>query len=161
MTAGDPRSHAGRPAAGLTPADATAAIIVDERGRYLLQLRDDSPTIFFPGTWGCFGGARNAGESDEQTLTRELDEELGLDLARHPHRYFCRFTFAFAREGGGEGSFYRTFYVVEAPSAVLADLRLTEGQAMRCFPGDVLFRERITPYDHFALWMHHHRIAVP
>ena len=34
--------------------DAVAAIIVDEDGRYLMQLRDDIPRIFYPGHWGCF-----------------------------------------------------------------------------------------------------------
>jgi hypothetical protein len=40
----------------LQTGDAVAAIIVVEDGRYLLQLRDDIPRIFYPGFWGCFGG---------------------------------------------------------------------------------------------------------
>src|SRR5262252_4231561 len=42
--------------------DAVAAIITVEDGRYLMQLRDDIPRIFYPGHWGCFGGAVSAGE---------------------------------------------------------------------------------------------------
>src|SRR5262244_3716729 len=40
--------------------DAVAAIITVEDGRYLMQLRDDKPRIFYPGHWGCFGGAVGA-----------------------------------------------------------------------------------------------------
>jgi hypothetical protein len=36
------------------------------RGRYLVQLCDSKPTIFFPDHWGCFGGAGEAGETDER-----------------------------------------------------------------------------------------------
>ena len=36
---------------------AAKAIIIDAQGRYLFQLRDDIPTITFPGYWGLFGGA--------------------------------------------------------------------------------------------------------
>ena len=43
--------------------DAVAAIITVEDGRYLMQLRDDIPRIFYPGHWGCFGGAVGPDES--------------------------------------------------------------------------------------------------
>ena len=41
----------------LTPSDAAVALIVLDDGRYLLQLRDQKPKIFYPGHWGLFGGA--------------------------------------------------------------------------------------------------------
>ncbi len=46
----------------LRASDAVAAIITVEDGRYLMQRRDDIPGIFYPGHWGCFGGAVAAGE---------------------------------------------------------------------------------------------------
>ena len=54
------------------------ALLVDERGRYLLQRRDDRPDILHPGALGLFGGGLEAGESADQAMRRELAEEIGL-----------------------------------------------------------------------------------
>ena len=40
------------PQGSLKPANAAVALIVDEQARYLVQLRDLKPTIFFPDHWG-------------------------------------------------------------------------------------------------------------
>ncbi len=50
------------------------ALIRDERGRVLLQKRSDF------GVWGFPGGTQEIGESIEQTLVREVREEVGLDV---------------------------------------------------------------------------------
>ena len=47
------------------------ALIRDERGRVLLQKRSDF------GVWGFPGGTQEIGESIEQTLVREVCEEVG------------------------------------------------------------------------------------
>ena len=43
---------------------------------YLLQLRDNNPSIVYPGCWGLFGGSIEAGESPREAITRELQEEI-------------------------------------------------------------------------------------
>ena len=53
---------------------AVAAIYQD--GKYLMQLRDDIPGIFYPGVWGLFGGQIETGEEPKAAVKRELVEEI-------------------------------------------------------------------------------------
>ena len=75
----------------LRVSDAVAAILVVDRDRYLMQLRDDVPDIWYPGHWGLFGGAVDAGEDEIAALRRELREELELEL--QTAELFVRFDF--------------------------------------------------------------------
>jgi 8-oxo-dGTP pyrophosphatase MutT (NUDIX family) len=143
------------PRGPLKPADAAVALIVDKDGRYLVQLRDSKPTIFFPDHWGCFGGALEPGETDERCLEREIDEELGLDLRQCAVRHFTTFTFDFGFAGGSV--IHRAFFEVKAPAASLANLTLREGREKRLFPGPELLAMQVVPYDRFAIWMHCYR----
>jgi 8-oxo-dGTP diphosphatase len=54
-----------------------AIAILYQGDRYLLQLRDNIPTIVYPGHWAFFGGHLDPGESPDQAIRRELQEEIG------------------------------------------------------------------------------------
>ncbi len=144
-----------QPAGPLQPADAAVALIVDEADRYVVQLRDAIPTIFFPDHWGCFGGALEDGESYEAGLARELHEELALDIAGLDVSEFTDFSFDFAFAGGGV--IHRRFFEVRLPSSRIADLRLAEGRDLGVFAGPDLLARQVVPYDRFAIWMHCYR----
>jgi 8-oxo-dGTP pyrophosphatase MutT (NUDIX family) len=146
------------PQGPLRPANAAVALIVDEQARYLVQLRDPKPTIFFPDHWGCFGGALEPGETDEGCLARELDEELGLDLRHCAVRHFTTFTFDFGFAGGSV--IHRAFYEVVATEALLANLTLHEGRSKQLFAGPELLTKQVVPYDRFAIWMHCYRVEL-
>lgn len=140
--------------AELEPVDAVAAILLDGAGRYLLQHRDLLPHIFYPDHWGCFGGAVEQGEDPVQALLRELKEELELEAAPAQVALFTRFDFDFRPLG--KGKVYRAYYEVRMASGGTSKLRLHEGQAIGEFEGEEIFGlPRVTPYDAFALWMHH------
>ncbi|WDS35773.1 Nudix family hydrolase [Pseudoxanthomonas sp.] len=68
-----------------------AAVITDARGRILLARRGDGRDL--AGLWEFPGGKREPGESTEDTLIRELQEELGITvqvgapIMRVPHLY--------------------------------------------------------------------------
>lgn len=54
-------------------------LLVDRRGRILLQERDEHPRID-PEKWGLTGGHVEPGEEFEQAAHRELEEETGVQL---------------------------------------------------------------------------------
>ena len=60
---------------GVKPLEVAIAII-EQDGKFLMQLRDDIPGIIHPGVWGLFGGHLAPGEKPETGLKRELIEEI-------------------------------------------------------------------------------------
>ncbi len=107
--------------------DAVAAIIAVEDGRYLMQLRDDIPRIFYPGHWGCFGGAVRPGEDGIGALRRELAEEL--EMPNPAAEQFVRFDFDL--EKLGQKQCYRTYYEFKVSAAEVSRFVLHEGAEMR------------------------------
>jgi 8-oxo-dGTP diphosphatase len=70
-----------------------ALAMLHRDGRWLIQLRDEIPTIVAPGCWGLFGGHLDPGETPEQALRRELLEEISWQplalepvMVHHIHR---------------------------------------------------------------------------
>jgi 8-oxo-dGTP pyrophosphatase MutT (NUDIX family) len=142
------------------PAHAAAALIEvegEDSDRFLLQHRDRIAGILYPGFWGCFGGARDAGETAEQALRRELKEELGLDVRSADYFTAVNYDFRFC----GKGVTLREYYVVRIAAAVLDTLTLGEGQAMAAFdPTEVFALRDIIPFDLWAIWLYVHREAL-
>jgi len=95
-----------------------ALAMLQRDGRWLMQLRDEIPSIVAPGCWGLFGGHLDPGETPEQALRRELLEEISWQpatlepvMVHHIPR--------------------RTAHVFRAELSVpLEQLRLLEGQDM-------------------------------
>ena len=56
------------------------ALLVDTNGKLIVQQRDDKPGITNPGMVSLFGGTSHDGESPIETLCRELQEELELEV---------------------------------------------------------------------------------
>jgi 8-oxo-dGTP diphosphatase len=55
-------------------------LLFDRDARLLIYLRDDNPQIPFPNHWDFFGGHLEQGETPEQALVREVEEEIGIEL---------------------------------------------------------------------------------
>ncbi len=135
----------------LQTCDAVAAIIMVEDGRYLMQLRDDIPRIFYPGFWGCFGGAVTSGEEPVAALRRELREELEFEL-RDCHKIL---SLDFDLGGINGKKHYRHYYLATTTQAESGRFVLHEGAAMRLFtPAEIFALTNLTPYDAFALWIY-------
>jgi 8-oxo-dGTP pyrophosphatase MutT (NUDIX family) len=143
----------------LRPANAAAALLIVD-GRYLLQLRDNKTGIFFPNHWGCFGGALDPGETPEQTLIREVREELGLALKPGAFSYFMQLEYDL--NFANLGRMWRRYFEIVLPSERLQELRLGEGAGMRLFAADEILTGSVlfTPYDAFVLWFHINRARL-
>ncbi len=117
----------------------TTGLIVDARGRFLLQVRDDKPGIVNPGVWGSFGGRVEPHETDrretpEEGFLREMREELSWE----PRRVEL-FAGAPYRSLGEGDQRHQLIYVFAAALNVPEDaLILGEGQAMGLFAPDAL-----------------------
>ena len=91
--------------------DVAVGVLIDEQGRFLLTSRPEGKV--YAGCWEFPGGKVEAGETIEQALRRELQEELGItigpaipwqiELMDYPHArvrlHFCK---VFAWEGDFE-----------------------------------------------------------
>jgi 8-oxo-dGTP pyrophosphatase MutT (NUDIX family) len=135
----------------LRPAEAVAALIFTPDARYLMQHRDEKPGIFFPGWWGCFGGAVEPGESPADAILRELAEELNFRPEGLAHFATLGLDFSFA----GHRILPRHFFTVQIDEAAVEQMRLGEGQALALIPGaELLCMPRVIPYDATVIWQH-------
>jgi 8-oxo-dGTP diphosphatase len=57
-----------------------AIILENDKGEFLLALRDNKSWIPFPNHWDLIGGHVEEGETPEEAVKREYKEELGLEL---------------------------------------------------------------------------------
>lgn len=55
-------------------------IFINKNKEVLLFLRDNKPDIPDPNKWDLFGGFGEKGETPEETIIREIKEEIELDL---------------------------------------------------------------------------------
>ncbi|MEU6639775.1 NUDIX domain-containing protein [Streptomyces rochei] len=131
-----------------------SALIYNDRGEYLLHLRDYFPgQIWEPGMWSLLGGGREPQDATlEDTVRRELAEEAGLDLAD-----LSPFATEYASHDDG----------TTVPIAVYAgrwngdprELRLTEGVMLAWFAPDDLHRLRLA--DTTSALVRRHAAGLP
>lgn len=96
------------------------ALLFDRNGQLLIYLRDNKPEISFPGYWDLFGGRVEPGETPEQALVREVEEELGIKI----DNYTLYKTYESHTEARPNVKYV---YVVHIPQAA-GELTLYEGQ---------------------------------
>jgi 8-oxo-dGTP pyrophosphatase MutT (NUDIX family) len=127
-----------------------AALLVHD-GRYLMQLRDDKPTILLPDHWGLFGGTVEPGEDAAAAMRRELAEELEWrprDLAA-----FTEMTLLLPLNPPRLDRM--SFFIAPVTAADLAAMVQHEGADRRLFEPAVLACEkRVAPWDLAVVLMH-------
>ncbi|MCJ8282766.1 MAG: NUDIX domain-containing protein, partial [Rivularia sp. ALOHA_DT_140] len=66
-----------------------AIAILYRENKFLMQLRDNIPTIPYPGYWAFFGGHIEPGETPEIALRREIIEEINYTLPEKITKFGC------------------------------------------------------------------------
>lgn len=133
----------------LEPKDASCCIIAEDNGSLLLQLRDDSPAIFFPNRWGFFGGAIEQGETPKDAVAREVEEELTLAVDKNRFCDCGKIEIQIS-----DFSLFRYFFFLKLSPHEIATIKLTEGKEFGIFSPCEIKSLQLTPYDEYfhTIW---------
>jgi 8-oxo-dGTP diphosphatase len=118
-------------------------------GKVLLLLRDDIPTIQNPNMWNLPGGGIEDGETEEEALVRELEEEIGI-----VPQTFKRLEKTSYPDGN-----VVTRYLLFITPEEKQKLKLGEGQKMKFFSLDGIMDLPIIPNLRRYLQLHKEKIA--
>ena len=128
--------------------EVAAALIIDTRGRFLLQQRDNIPGIFFPGKIGLFGGHREGDETFLECAVREVHEEISYFVS--PERFEHLASFRGPDPDIADGTLWRELYVIKG--VPVEPLRVTEGALFIAEMKDVpALVPRLAPSAHEAI----------
>jgi 8-oxo-dGTP diphosphatase len=106
--------------------EVAAALIIDTRGRFLLQQRDNVPGILFPGKIGLFGGHREGNETFLECVVREVNEEISLFIP--PERFEHLASYRGTDPYMSGATLWRELYVTT--DVPVEGLRVTEGSLL-------------------------------
>jgi 8-oxo-dGTP pyrophosphatase MutT (NUDIX family) len=136
--------------------EVAAAVLVGSDGRYLLQLRDDKPSIHMPAHWALFGGSLDPGETPAEGMVRELEEELGF---RAPSVTLLA---NLALNTVPVDRLWRMhFFAVPFTDADLAAMVQTEGAGKGLFTAaEAQALPKVAPWDLMAVMLHAHGAAL-
>jgi 8-oxo-dGTP diphosphatase len=113
------------------------AILIDTRGRFLLQQRDDIPGVFQRGKIGLFGGHREGDETYLQCIVREIHEEVSYFLP--PESFIHLISYEGDDVDVAGGTVHGEFFV--ARSIPVEQLVITEGSLLIVEPNGLLLVE--------------------
>ena len=95
--------------------------------KYILQLRDNKPTIAAPSQWSLFGGMKKTSETPLEAISREIYEELSIQPAEFHYLWFTDYLATF------ESEVIRTWFFCSDVGSVWAEHKLLEGQSVGIF----------------------------
>ncbi|MEM6346195.1 MAG: NUDIX domain-containing protein [Bacteroidota bacterium] len=106
-------------------------ILENPKHGILTYLRDNKDTIPYPHHWDMFGGYVEEGESVEEALVRELQEELGIELKEYT--FFRKYELRGTEPADNDKHvFYAQIH------SELEDLTLYEGERLGYFKREMI-----------------------
>lgn len=115
-----------------------AKALVTHEGKILLILRDDNPNIAYPNTWNMPGGGIEGDETPEESVVRELKEEINLTPSSVIDLGTTTYT---------DGSVVSRFHVPVTDDE-LSSIRLEhEGQKIGWFTLEELLELNVSPHS--------------
>ncbi len=132
-----------------------SALLTDEQGKLIIQLRDNKPGLLFPAHWATLGGAIESGETPDEAMHRELKEEI----EPAPPVTFWRYFEHKFRARGQERRVANHVYIGKLPCP-LPEIKLYEGQRLGAFSAEeidslpiaygleIIFKAFFETYEH-------------
>lgn len=114
-------------------------LVTDTRGNFVMQHRDNIPTITNPDMITSFGGSVDEGESVRQAAHRELSEETNLRCDINDLKYLITLFQPLVRDGTSR---WCTFYTLENQN--ISDLKTFEGQGFKVIPPHDLSNHKLS-----------------
>jgi 8-oxo-dGTP pyrophosphatase MutT (NUDIX family) len=125
----------------------SCAILIDTRGRFLLQQRDDVPNILQPGKVSLFGGHREGNETYLQCVVREIQEEISYFVS--PERFEHLASYDGVELEAEVGRVHGEFFI--AREIPVDRLEVTEGSLLVIEPhGLAGIALKLAPFAQFA-----------
>jgi len=129
--------------------DEYVLVILTVNGRYAMQLRDNRPDIDDPGLFGLFGGKIENGESPEEAIAREINEELCIQ----PEKICFLRKIEIDDKRLGSNRIYWLFEADVTP--IWANHNLKEGQSTALFLFNELLQQPIPELIKDLIIKHH------
>ena len=128
--------------------ETASAIMIDTQGRFLLQQRDEAPSIAQPGKIGLFGGHRENGETYLQCVVREVYEEIGYFISADRFEHLVSYS---GTEFDIDGDTMRGEFFI-ARDIPIDELNVTEGSLLVVEPDKLATVEhKLAPSVRFAM----------
>ena len=123
-------------------------LILNKKNQFLLQLRDRKKNVKSPDHWCLFGGLKKKRESYSQCIIREVKEELNINI-KTP-KFLTKISYFYKIENKRKN--IRYFYFIKLNDAKIKKIKLNEGQKMRFFNYNQIFKlEKIVVWDIYSI----------
>lgn len=102
----------------------TSMLFVNDKNEVMIFLRDDIPSICYPGCWDIIGGQAEGNETAAEAIIREVKEEVELEIVK-PKLF---------RVSDFDDRTEYTFWM--KTNLGIKDINLQEGQRLKWFTKD-------------------------